>query len=191
MIDAEHPSISALIDDMNEVVVKFESPMDQARATAERLGRLLAEGASIEDYFTRLCPDHYARYKVYKHPDDRFCIVAMVWGPGQGTGLHDHGGIWCVEGVYRGRMHIQRYELDGVEGDLHRFHPTDDLSAGVGEVGNLVPPSEYHVMENTGTTSAISLHVYGHELKTIRKFDPVGDGLFKSRQVSLCYDNAS
>jgi predicted metal-dependent enzyme (double-stranded beta helix superfamily) len=192
MIDAEHPSMNALIEEMNEVVVRFDDPLAQARATAERLGRLLAKGGDIEETFTRMCSAHYARYRIYKHPDDRFCIVAMVWGPGQGTGLHDHGGVWCVEGVYRGQMHITRYELDGVEGDLMRFHPTEDLTAGVGEVGNLVPPSEYHVMENLGSEPAISIHVYGHELKSVHKYEPVGDGVhFRQREVSLCYDNGA
>ena len=35
----------------------------------------------------------------------------MTWGPGQGTPLHDHAGMWCVEGVLEGRIEVARYDL--------------------------------------------------------------------------------
>lgn len=189
----EQPSISTLIAEMNDVVEKYRSPLEQARATAEHLGRLIARGANIDEAFTRGCSDHYARYKVHKHPNDRFCIVIMVWEPGQGTALHDHGGVWCVEGVYRGNMKITRYELEGRDGaELRRFRKSEELTVGVGAVGNLVPPSEYHVMENCGTESAISLHIYGHELKKVHRYLPTGDGLhYRIQEVDLCYDNGT
>ena len=44
----------------------------------------------------------------------------MTWGPGQRTALHDHAGIWCVEGVMEGEMEVIRYELleEGADGAL-------------------------------------------------------------------------
>ena len=46
----------------------------------------------------------------------------MTWGPGQRTALHDHAGIWCVEGVVEGEMAVTRYELLEEEEDgLCRF----------------------------------------------------------------------
>jgi predicted metal-dependent enzyme (double-stranded beta helix superfamily) len=38
-------------------------------------------------------------------------VIAMSWGPGQGTPLHDHDAMWCVEGVWLGELEITRYEL--------------------------------------------------------------------------------
>ena len=35
----------------------------------------------------------------------------MTWGPGQGTAMHDHGGLWCVEGVVEGAMTVTRYDV--------------------------------------------------------------------------------
>ena len=40
-----------------------------------------------------------------------YSVVAMTWGPGQGTPLHDHSGLWCVEGVWHGELEITQYEL--------------------------------------------------------------------------------
>ena len=35
----------------------------------------------------------------------------MTWGPGQGTPVHDHGGLWCVEGVVEGQIAVTRYDV--------------------------------------------------------------------------------
>lgn len=35
----------------------------------------------------------------------------MTRGPGQGMPLHDHGGMWCIEGVFRGSIEVRPYEL--------------------------------------------------------------------------------
>jgi len=62
--------------------------------------------------------DHYARREIYRSPELGYSVVAMTWGPGQGTPVHDHCGLWCVEGVWDGELEITQYELldrEGVE----------------------------------------------------------------------------
>ena len=53
----------------------------------------------------------YARRLI--HRDPRFTIVAMVWAPGQATPIHDHSGVWCVEGVYNGWCRVFLPREDG------------------------------------------------------------------------------
>lgn len=48
----------------------------------------------------------YSRWELFTHPEGLFSAIVMVWGPGQGTALHDHGGLWCVECVYEVRPRI-------------------------------------------------------------------------------------
>ena len=43
--------------------------------------------------------DHYARRPLYHSREHGYSVIAMSWGPGQGTPLHDHDAMWCVEGV--------------------------------------------------------------------------------------------
>jgi predicted amidohydrolase YtcJ len=43
----------------------------------------------------------------------------MVWDRGQGTRLHDHGGNWCVEAVYRGEIEVTSYAVTGGDPDAH------------------------------------------------------------------------
>ena len=47
---------------------------------------------------------HYARRELFAYPEDGVSIVAMTWAPGQGTPIHDHCGLWCVEEI--GRAHV-------------------------------------------------------------------------------------
>ena len=37
--------------------------------------------------------------------------------PGQGTPIHDHGGLWCVECVLQGRIEVRAYRPTDAEGD--------------------------------------------------------------------------
>src|SRR5262249_34676417 len=56
-------------------------------------------------------PEGYARRLLYRSDDLGYVAVVMTWGPGQRTPLHDHAGIWCVEGVVQGRMDVTQYDL--------------------------------------------------------------------------------
>ena len=50
------------------------------------------------------CTGHYARRELYRSPGHGYCVIAMTWGPGQGTPIHDHAGMWCVEAVWQGAL---------------------------------------------------------------------------------------
>src|SRR5690606_22782730 len=65
--------------------------------------------------------ERYARRELYRSPEHGYSILAMTWGPGQGTPLHDHSGLWCVEGVWAGELEITQYELLETDGDRYRF----------------------------------------------------------------------
>jgi len=132
-------------------------------------------------------PTRYARRLLHRDPETRYTMLAMVWGSGQATPLHDHAGIWCVEGVYQGRIRVTSYNVSGgdPERDTVQFHQESVVHAGVGEAGALIPPFEYHVLENALETPAVTLHVYGGELDHCHIFEPVDGGwLRKYRELS-------
>jgi hypothetical protein len=60
---------------------------------------------------------HYARRELYNSPQHGYDVIAMTWGPGQGTPIHDHDGLWCVEGVWHGQLEITQYDLSERMGD--------------------------------------------------------------------------
>ncbi|MBS1713886.1 MAG: cysteine dioxygenase family protein [Armatimonadetes bacterium] len=147
---------------------------------------------SGDDFLPARClapaADRYARRLIHRDPAGRYSVVAMVWGVGQGTALHDHAGEWCVECVYRGRIEVTSYDIQGSpEEPLVQFKREKTVYAGTGEAGALIPPFEYHTIANALTDEpSVTIHVYGHELTWCHIFEPVEGGYRRVRK-DLCY----
>ncbi|MCD9028306.1 cysteine dioxygenase family protein [Luteimonas sp. BDR2-5] len=117
--------------------------------------------------------DHYARRALYRSPVHGYSIIAMTWGPDQGTPLHDHDGQWCVEGVWTGELEITQYELLDRQDERFRFRAAGGVQAGAGSAGSLIPPHEYHTIRNPSPHAiAVSVHVYRAELARCATFVP-------------------
>jgi predicted metal-dependent enzyme (double-stranded beta helix superfamily) len=128
----------------------------------------------------------YARHLLHKDPAERYSVLVMVWDKGQGTAVHDHAGCWCVECVYRGRIKVVSYDLESNEGDLYHFKKEQEIYAGISDAGALIPPFEYHTIENTEETPSVTIHVYAGELTWCHIFVPEGDAYRRVRR-ELCY----
>jgi len=132
----------------------------------------------------------YARRLLYKSDEHGYVVIAMVWGPGQGTPVHDHAGVWCVEGVLEGEIDVVRYDLQEEDGERCRFDAQEHLRAGVGTAGSLIPPFEYHTIRNAYTEeTSITVHVYGRELVECSIFvDDDRDGWHRRQTRALSYN---
>jgi predicted metal-dependent enzyme (double-stranded beta helix superfamily) len=192
MVVTQAVVVDPLIERLREAV-----RLRDVTAIAERIKHELEnfipdEGLRLPQHFRTPLPDHYARRLLYRDPELDFTAVVMTWGPGQRTALHDHAGIWCVEGVVEGEMEVCRYELMGEEGDdLFRFEERGTATARAGSAGALIPPFEHHVLANhrSGRTS-LTLHVYGGEMDHCSVFEPVdfgGPGLYRRSTHALTY----
>ena len=140
--------------------------------------------------------DHYARRELYRSPQHGYSVVAMTWGPGQGTPLHDHSGLWCVEGVWHGELEITQYELLEQNGDRYRFRAAGGMHAGPGSAGSLIPPHEYHTIRNASADRiAVSLHIYQAEMACCTRFQPLkpdqGGEWFVREATTLATDKAA
>ena len=136
--------------------------------------------------------DHYARRELYRSPVHGYSVVAMTWGPGQGTPLHDHCGLWCVEGVWEGELEITQYELLERDGERCRFRAAGGMRAGPGSAGSLIPPHEYHTIRNASPDRiAISLHVYKGPMEQCCMFVPVDGEWFERTSAALRVDRAA
>ena len=183
-----HPRVHELVRRLDQAM----EPRDDAgrcRNVKQVLVDFLAGGTGfLEPRFLVPHPERYARRLLHRDPQGRYTVIAMVWGPGQGTALHDHAGIWCVEGVYAGRIRVTSYSVSGgdPERDLVQFRRETVVHAGIGEAGALIPPFEYHVLENAQDTPAVTLHVYGGEMNHCHVFEPA-DGGWVRRFRELAY----
>ncbi len=145
-------------------------------------------GIRLPEAFRKTAEASYARRLVYRSEAWDYTVIAMVWGPGQGAVLHDHAGIWCVEGVLEGVIAVTPYEALEHQSDRWRFEPCDTVMSGVGSAGSLIPPFEYHTISNPQTdANSITLHVYGSEFTSCHVFEAAADGWYDQRLRNLSY----
>jgi predicted metal-dependent enzyme (double-stranded beta helix superfamily) len=186
------PSLSnARVREMVRRLDEAMTPRDDAgrcRGVKQVLEETFAAGTEFLDArFLVPNPERYARRLVHRDAGNRYTVIAMVWNAGQGTPLHDHAGIWCVECVYSGRIRVTSFNCQGgdPERDIVQFKQETVIHAGVGQAGALIPPFEYHVLENAGDVPAVTLHVYGGEMDHCHIFEPVEGGwLRRYRELS-------
>ena len=57
-------------------------------------------------------------------------------------------------------------------------------------MGCLIPPYEHHIIRNPFEERAVTLHVYGKELKKSSCFYPVQDDLYRREERQLSYAKA-
>jgi len=138
------------------------------------------------------CPgDHYGRRLIHKDPRRGYTIMAMTWGAGQATPLHDHSGMWCVEAVWNGQIEVTQFELLEQSGERYRLEPTTTMRAGIGSAGSLIPPHEYHTIRNpSARETAITIHIYSGEMSCCSIFRPSGQDWYVREQRQLELDAA-
>jgi len=184
--------VDPLIDRLRDAV-----RLGEVSAIAEQIKNDLesfipAEGLILPERFHRAKPDSYARRLLYQDRELGFTALVMTWGPGQRTALHDHAGIWCVEGVLEGEMEVIRYELMEEKDGVCCFEGRGSVHATAGSAGALIPPFEHHVLANSlPDRPSLTLHVYGGEMTHCDIFEPLGQGdgrLFRRCSRELVYD---
>lgn len=169
-------SLTALINRLDAAVQLGDTDAITRRVKRE-LEVAMHDGAvSLPERFRQVRPEGYARRLLHRSERLGYTAVVMTWGPGQKTPLHDHAGIWCVEGVVEGRMDVTQFDLVDESGEAYRFEAKGCVHAAVGSAGCLIPPFEYHVLANATNAPSITLHVYGGEMTTCHVFEPMDDG---------------
>lgn len=134
-------------------------------------------------------PECYARRLLHRGAGTGYTAVVMTWGPGQGTALHDHAGMWCVECVVAGELTVEQFDLLEERDGRCRFARRRAVVAGVGDAGSLIPPFEYHVLSNARRDAdSVTLHVYAGEMDRCNVFLPVDDGWWERQSRRLDYD---
>lgn len=186
---ALQPGIAELIRQLDRAVELGDVHRTTA-AIKRSLSDLIRAGAiQLPERFFEPLPHTYARRLLHRDDARGYNAIVMTWGPGQGTALHDHGGIWCVEGVVAGEMKVVQFEVVDPESmperfaepeHRYRFAPRGEVHALAGASGALIPPFEYHTLTNAFSDRvSVTLHVYGGEMSFCHVFEPAGDGTFR------------
>ena len=107
------------------------------------------------------------RYLCYEDPHYGFVVMALVWGPGDATPIHDHG-TWGVELVLHNQLRVTTYTQCET---LPEPIESKVLSPGA-VMHNLPPARDVHKIEHASGDYAISLHIYGKAITQNRSFIP-------------------
>ncbi|WP_159015982.1 cysteine dioxygenase family protein [Cognatiluteimonas profundi] len=190
--DLAFPGRAKLVAELDAAV---ESGDQHAVTSALRnaLCRLIRDhDVQLPDCVHEPISDHYARRELYRSARYGYSVVAMTWGPGQGTPIHDHCGLWCVEGVWGGQLEITQYELLERDGEQFRFRAAGGMQAGPGSAGSLIPPHEYHSIRNASADAiAISLHIYKAPMGCCSMFTPQDGEWYARTPKELLTDEAA
>ena len=182
MLALEFPGSTRLVDSLTAAVC-HDCPTEITDALRNTLCEL------IRDPDVKLPACCYARRELYRSDEHGFSVIAMTWGPGQGTPIHDHAGMWCVEGVWHGSLEITPYELMEQAEDRYRFESRGTMNVGPGSAGSLIPPHEFHMIRNPETDSiAVTLHIYRGPMTQCSVFRPVESGWYERDQRCLALD---
>lgn len=189
MLAIEFPGSRRMLDAL-DTAVRNDCPTAITHALCHSLCRLIRDSeVRLPDCVFEAASDHYARREIYRSEELGYSVIAMTWGPGQGTAIHDHSGMWCVEGVWHGEIEVTPYELVEQAEDRYRFEPRGTMLAGPGTAGSLIPPHEYHTIRNPSADSvAVSLHIYRGSMTSCAVFQPVGDDWYQRDQRQLSLD---
>ncbi len=133
----------------------------------ELLGRLVAADDWLPDRFAEAHPDYYQQHLLYCDPLEAFSVVSFVWGPGQGTPVHDHM-VWGMIGMLRGQERCVDFEPSGageplVRGGESLLEPGDvaKVSPTIGDV--------HQVSNALSDRPSISIHVYGGNIGAVNR----------------------
>jgi predicted metal-dependent enzyme (double-stranded beta helix superfamily) len=188
MLALDFPGSTRLVDSLTAAVC-HDCPTEITDALRNTLCELIRDpSVKLPDCCYERAADHYARRELYRSEKHGFSVIAMTWGPGQGTPIHDHAGMWCVEGVWHGSLEITPYELIETQDERYRFESRGTMSVGPGSAGSLIPPHEFHTIRNPSRDeNAVTVHVYRGSMTQCAVFRPI-DGKWYSRdqrQLSL------
>jgi predicted metal-dependent enzyme (double-stranded beta helix superfamily) len=100
----------------------------------------------------------------------KFSAILIGWPPGFTTPIHDHDGLWGIELVLCGTLHVDEFELDG---SAPRPMSALDLSANTAAIFD--NPGYAHACSNRSLSApALSLHVYGGVLSAYTVYPAAG-----------------
>jgi 3-mercaptopropionate dioxygenase len=191
MTDATCPGLAELIARLDKAMTAG-TPRAITAAVKNDLEEILGGGRlTLPPSLTRPLPGHYARRLLHRDPQGRYSAIVMTWGPGQGTAVHDHGGLWCVEGVVDGDIAVTQYLVQQDPDGYYRVTPIGSLLAGTGSAGCLIPPTDHHVLANARPQQAsVTLHVYGGDLEDCKVFLPATpDGRYAESTRMLSFNS--
>ena len=171
------PNIARLrgfVTSLAELVASTTDEAEVLQSGSALLAGLVAHDDWLPETFAQPHPDRYQQYLLHCDSRERFSVVSFVWGPGQGTPIHDHR-VWGLIGVLRGREQAQRYTR-APDGSLITEGTIDTLNSGEVEAVSPRIGDIHRVWNAQADAPSISIHVYGGNIGAVERATYATDG---------------
>ena len=162
----EPAPLRQFIDTVTRLV---DSGRDEASLVAgvrEATARLVASDDWLPEEVSKPHPQFFQQYLLYCDPRERFSVVSFVWGPGQGTPVHDHT-VWGVIGMLRGAERCEPFKLEKGSvvpaGEAVKLAP-GDVEAVSPTIGDI-----HRVSNAYDDRVSISIHTYGANIGRVKR----------------------
>ncbi|MBI4635259.1 MAG: cysteine dioxygenase family protein [Candidatus Rokubacteria bacterium] len=171
-------TLAEFIADLTRITSTETSGSAIAQRVAPLLGQLVKHPDAIPPEFRRRPGSgKRGRYMLHRAPD--FNVTAVVWGPGDTAGAHNHE-TWGVIGVIENEIQETRYRVtEGADGGRARVEVAKVFRHGPGAVSLLTPGDEVHAMHNVTDRDTVEIHVYGKDLAGLARKTWEPDGTVK------------
>lgn len=166
--------LRGFVTDLAALMADTGDEAEIVRKGAVLLAQLVAHDDWLPDAFAAPDRERYRQYLLHCDSHERFSVVAFVWGPGQGTPIHDHR-VWGLIGMLRGYEQAERYDRapDGrlvSRGQIDTLNPGDVEAVGPGN-GDI-----HRVWNALPDAPSISIHVYGGNIGAVERATYAADG---------------
>ena len=128
-----------------------------------------------------------------RHPlagaEDMGCsALLMYWPPGHATLPHDHGGLWGIEVVLDGELHVDEFIKSGSD-RAPVLIKSRSLCLGIGDSAAFRSARYVHRCRNVSNVApSLTLHVYGGALERYLAFDRDAKGVLVAEPVIAISD---
>jgi predicted metal-dependent enzyme (double-stranded beta helix superfamily) len=111
--------------------------------------------------------------------------LVMYWPPGHATLPHDHGGLWGIEVVLDGELHVEEF-LRGGSADAPELARSRAVQLGIGDLALFTSPRYVHRCRNLSNVAAtLTLHVYGGALDRYLAYENENGGIRAQTRIAV------
>ncbi|MBV8202966.1 MAG: cysteine dioxygenase family protein [Acidobacteria bacterium] len=157
--------LDGLVRAIDSLHQRTDDPRRLAQGAASILRLFLGHPGLLAPQQRESDPECYRQHVLHVAHDGSFSIVALVWRVGQATAVHDHVS-WCAVGVHAGREEEVSYVVVEDAGRAGLVSIGTEIFAA-GTAIALVPPGDIHQVQNPGPGEAISIHIYGADVRRL------------------------
>ena len=167
-------ALRGFVTSLAELLASTRDEAEILQSGSKLLARLVAHDDWLPPAFAVPHPERYQQYLLHCDSRERFSVVSFVWGPGQGTPIHDHR-VWGLIGILRGREAAQRYDR-APDGSLQAVGDASTLIPGEVEAVSPRIGDIHRVWNALADAPSISIHVYGANIGAVERATYAPDG---------------